>query len=81
VPSSRGEGGWAGRFIPDACHAAAFLRHFVDGVPWAHLDIAGVDTSDRPHALGPAGATGFGVRLLDHLVAARFEEADHHAFP
>jgi leucyl aminopeptidase len=81
VPSSRGEGGWAARFIPDACHAAAFLREFAGGVPWAHLDIAGVDTLDRAHALGPAGPTGFGVRLLDHLVASRFEEADHHAVP
>jgi leucyl aminopeptidase len=81
VPSSRGEGGWAARFIPDACHAAAFLREFAGAAPWAHLDIAGVDTVDRAHALGPAGPTGFGVRLLDHLVAARFEEADHHAVP
>jgi leucyl aminopeptidase len=59
---------------PDASHAAAFLRDFVgEGVPWAHLDIAGVDTQDKPHALGPAGPTGFGVRLLDRLVAAQFE--------
>jgi leucyl aminopeptidase len=82
VPSARGEGGWTARFIPDACHAAAFLREFVaEGVPWAHLDIAGVDTQDAPHPLGPAGPTGFGVRLLDALVAAQFEEEDHHAAP
>jgi leucyl aminopeptidase len=79
VPSARGEGGWAGRFIPDACHAAAFLREFAGDTPWAHLDIAGVDTAEKAHALGPAGPTGFGVRLLDALVAARFEAADHHA--
>ena len=79
VPSARGEGGWAARFIPDACHAAAFLREFAGDVPWAHLDIAGVDTAEEAHALGPAGATGFGVRLLDELVARRFEEPDHHA--
>lgn len=79
VPSARGEGGWQGRFIPDACHAAAFLREFAGGGPWAHLDIAGVDTADEAHALGPAGPTGFGVRLLDELVAMRFEEEDHHA--
>jgi leucyl aminopeptidase len=76
VPSARGEGGWAARFIPDACHAAAFLRDFAGDAPWAHLDIAGVDTADAPHALGPAGATGFGVRLLDALVAMRFEDQD-----
>jgi leucyl aminopeptidase len=81
VPSARGEGGWAARFIPDACHAAAFLRDFAGDAPWAHLDIAGVDTLDKAHSLGPVGPTGFGVRLLDALVAARFEEADHHAAP
>jgi leucyl aminopeptidase len=79
VPSARGEGGWPARFIPDACHAAAFLREFAGAAPWAHLDIAGVDTAEAPHALGPAGATGFGVRLLDQLVEAQFETPDHHA--
>lgn len=81
VPSARGEGGWPARFTPDACHAAAFLREFAGAGPWAHLDIAGVDTADAPHPLGPAGATGFGVRLLDHLVEAQFETPDHHAPP
>ena len=28
---------------PDACQAAAFLRHFVGATPWVHLDIAGVE--------------------------------------
>ncbi len=79
VPSAQGAGGWPARFIPDACHAAAFLREFAGDAPWAHLDIAGVDTANAPHALGPAGPTGFGVRLLDALVATRFEEEEHHA--
>ncbi|MCK6457254.1 MAG: leucyl aminopeptidase [Phycisphaerae bacterium] len=48
-----------------AITAAMFLREFVEGdVPWAHVDIAGVATTDRDDALGPRGATGFGVRLL-----------------
>ena len=64
-----------GRLLPDASHAAAFLREFVGVTPWAHLDIAGVDTQAKPHALGPAGATGFGVRLLDAYMA-RHVEAD-----
>jgi leucyl aminopeptidase len=68
-----GSGAWGGRFLPDACHAAAFLRDFVGETPWAHLDIAGVDTAEEAHALGPAGPTGFGARLLDRLVAQRFE--------
>lgn len=62
--------------------AAQFMQRFVDTrgghVPWAHLDIAGVDTADEPHALGPAGPTGFGVRLLDALVRGWFEEEEHH---
>jgi len=62
------------RMQPDACHAAMFLRRFVpESIPWAHLDIAGVELRDEPDALGPAGATGFGVRLLDRLIALRFE--------
>ena len=65
--------GWAGRFTPDASHAAAFLREFVGATPWAHLDIAGVESQATPHALGPAGATGFGVRLLDHYMARHVE--------
>jgi leucyl aminopeptidase len=69
-----GSGAWGGRLIPDACHAAAFLREFVGETPWAHLDIAGVERAEEAHALGPAGPTGFGARLLDRLVAMRFEE-------
>jgi leucyl aminopeptidase len=46
-----------------------FLQEFVDGVPWAHLDIAGPAFTDKdlPHA--PRGATGFGVRLLVRYLA------------
>jgi leucyl aminopeptidase len=47
--------------------AAAFLSHFVQNVPWAHLDIAGTawtqdGTADRSY--NPKGSTGFGVRLM-----------------
>src|SRR5213592_616674 len=47
-----------------AITAGLFLEEFVDGVPWAHLDIAGpaFTEKDLPHA--PRGGTGFGVRLL-----------------
>ena len=42
-------------------------------LPWAHLDIAGTawTTKDLPSV--PKGATGFGVRLLDRMVAAHYE--------
>ncbi len=62
------------RMQPDACHAAAFLREFVGDTPWLHLDIAGVESRDDADAVHAKGATGFGVRLLDRLVADRFED-------
>ena len=63
-----------GRGQPDACQAAAFLRAFVGEIPWAHLDIAGVESREEASDRFAKGATGFGVRLLDQLVAARFED-------
>jgi leucyl aminopeptidase len=50
--------------------SAAFLERFVpNGARWAHLDIAGVGHLGRGvNGLQP-GATGFGVRLLDALLA------------
>ncbi|WP_336970046.1 leucyl aminopeptidase [Sphingobium aromaticiconvertens] len=55
--------------------AAQFIKRFVDeGVKWAHLDIAGMVWSDKPGALHDKGATGYGVRLLDTLVAEKFEK-------
>lgn len=52
----------------DAPFAAAFLKHFVEGKPWVHLDIAGKEfaTSDRP--LCRVGASGFGVQLLEEWI-------------
>ena len=42
---------------------ASFLEEFVDGKPWAHLDIAGT-AWDVGRAYVGNGPTGFGVRLL-----------------
>ena len=53
--------------------AAQFLQRFVNDVPWAHLDIAGVTWSKKDKPTSPKGATAFGVRLLDALVAANYE--------
>jgi len=54
--------------------AAQFLQRFVrEGVPWIHLDIAGVAFNSKDTAFAPKGATGWGVRALDALVRARFE--------
>jgi leucyl aminopeptidase len=57
-----------------ACTAAAFLQRFVKpGLPWLHLDIAGVAMVSSETELAPKGATGWGVRSLDALIRARFE--------
>jgi leucyl aminopeptidase len=55
--------------------AAQFLQRFVDGCPWAHLDIAGTAWSSKDKPTVPKGATAFGVRLLDTLVAEQHEPA------
>jgi leucyl aminopeptidase len=55
--------------------AALFIQRFVKGTPWAHLDIA--STAWKPGSTVPtipSGATGFGVRLLDRLVADGYED-------
>lgn len=63
----------AGRLLPDALHAARFLSHFVpDGLPWAHLDIAGVSERTTASAHMPAGATGFGVLTLFDWLTDQF---------
>ncbi len=54
---------------------AQFLQRFVNNVPWAHLDIAGVAWSKKDTGTVPKGATAFGVRLLDHLVAENYESS------
>jgi leucyl aminopeptidase len=53
--------------------AAQFVQRFVNGKPWAHLDIAGTAWSTKDAAVIPKGATAFGVRLLDRLVADNYE--------
>ncbi|MBS3961305.1 MAG: leucyl aminopeptidase [Sandarakinorhabdus sp.] len=54
--------------------AAQFLQRFVDeGVQWAHIDIAGSVWRPKAAPLHDKGATGFGVRLVDRLVAEHFE--------
>jgi leucyl aminopeptidase len=53
--------------------AAQFLQRFVNNVPWAHLDIAGVAWSKKDDAITPKGGTGYGVRLLNQLVADYYE--------
>ncbi len=53
--------------------AAAFLREFVaDGIPWAHLDIAGPAFNEgSPTGYTPKGGTGTAVRTLVQLAVER----------
>jgi leucyl aminopeptidase len=53
--------------------AAHFIARFVNEKPWAHLDIAGTAWSSKDHPTVPKGATAYGVRLLDRLVADYYE--------
>jgi len=48
----------------DSVQAALFLREFVAGIPWAHLDIAGPATAKEARYHQPKGASGWGVRTL-----------------
>ena len=51
-----------------SAYAASFLEEFVDGTPWAHLDIAGVAWDQDNREYVGKGASGWGVRLLVDFV-------------
>ena len=53
--------------------AAQFLQRFVDDTPWAHLDIAGTAMGVPASDLNRSWGTGYGVRLLNRLVADHYE--------
>lgn len=52
--------------------AAKILEHFVGDARWAHLDIAGTDSTDKKPYQGK-GATGVAVRTLAELVLRKAE--------
>ena len=57
-------GGYGG-----ALTAGLILSEFVpEGIPWAHLDIAGPARADKDNAENVEGGTGFGVRTLIKLI-------------
>ena len=56
-----------------ASPGAQFIKRFANDVPWVHLDIAGVAWTTKGKPTVPKGGTGFGVRLLDRLVADAYE--------
>src|SRR6476661_7261118 len=62
-----------GRF-GGAITAAQLLQRFVDKTPWAHLDIAGTGMGSPQTDINRSWGSGFGVRLLDRLVAEYYEK-------
>jgi leucyl aminopeptidase len=53
--------------------AAQFLQRFVDDTPWAHLDVAGTAMGVPASDLNRSWGSGYGVRLLNQLVADHYE--------
>jgi leucyl aminopeptidase len=53
--------------------AAQFLKRFVKEVPWAHLDVAGTAMASPSTETNKSWASGYGVRLLDRLIADHYE--------
>jgi leucyl aminopeptidase len=60
---ARGEAG--------ASAAGMFLKEFVDGQPWAHLDIAGPGWLDKDKDELNKGGTAFGVRTLCYYILSQ----------
>jgi leucyl aminopeptidase len=61
-----------GRFA-GSITAAQFLQRFVNKTPWVHLDIAGTGMSSPSSEINQSWGSGWGVRLLDRLVANHYE--------
>jgi len=61
-----------GRFA-GSITAAQFLQRFVNKLPWVHLDIAGTAMDAPRSAISPSWGSGWGVRLLNRLVARHYE--------
>jgi leucyl aminopeptidase len=53
--------------------AAQFLQRFVDGCPWAHIDLAGTAMGSPVTDISKGWASGYGVRLFDRLIADNYE--------
>jgi leucyl aminopeptidase len=56
-----------------AITGAQFIQRFVKDTPWAHLDVAGLAMDTPRSDINPSWGGGWGVRLLDRLVADNYE--------
>ncbi len=52
-----------------AITAGLFLREFVGGRPWVHIDLAGPSWAEKEEPAFPEGGTGFGVASLVEFLA------------
>ena len=59
-----------------AITAAQFLQRFIKDTPWAHLDVAGTAMDSTRNEINQSWASGWGVRLLDRLVADAYEKGE-----
>ena len=57
-----------------AITAAQFIQRFIKDTPWAHLDVAGTAMDSPRNDINPSWGAGWGVRLLDRLVADNYEK-------
>jgi leucyl aminopeptidase len=57
-----------------AITGAQFIQRFVEkDTPWAHLDVAGTAMGSPTSETNQSWGSGWGVRLLDEIVRARYE--------
>ncbi len=63
----------AGGRYAGSISAAQFIKRFVKDTPWAHLDIAGTAMDSPQTEINRSWSSGWGVRLLDRLVADKSE--------
>ncbi len=61
-----------GRFAGSVT-AAQFLKRYVGETPWAHLDVAGTAFASPASDINTSWGSGYGVRLLNQLVADAYE--------
>jgi leucyl aminopeptidase len=60
-----------------AITGAQFIQRFVKkDTPWAHLDVAGTAMDSSRNDINQSWGSGWGVRLLDRLVAENYEKAE-----
>jgi len=61
-----------GRFAGSST-AAQFLQRYINDTPWVHLDVAGTAMASNASDINQSWGSGWGVRLLNRLVADHYE--------